>query len=354
MKIQFKHTEWGHVDGEAVELITISDPKTGFEVQLSSYGATIVRVKIPDQQGNVEDIVYGQNSPNDYVKYGGYFGAVVGRVANRVGNACFDLDGEHYELYVNNVEKHSLHGGKQGFSYKNWKIIEPKISVNQEQVSVMLEYISNDLEENYPGELTVRVTYIIRPMEISWEFFAFTSQKTIINLTNHSYWNLDGLQIPIDNQILTLYADRYNPVDQDCLPLGNVKSVKGTGIDFQSGKNFKEAFQTFGDIDNNFFLTTFSRKKNPNDLILAAKVYSPRTKREMEVWTSEPCCQLYTGNFMERLNSFGKPCIKHGAFCIETQKVPNAINIPKFRNSVILKPKDHYYHKTMHKFRIRE
>lgn len=341
------------MEGDAVELITVIDPKSGFEVQICSYGATIVSIKIPDQHGKSENIVYGQNSPEDYLKYGGYLGAVVGRVANRIENGIFELEGKQFQLFVNNVNKHSLHGGKRGFSYKNWKIIEPKIAEDKNQVSIMMELLSPDMEEGYPGELTVRVTYTIRPMEIGWEFFAFTKKTTIINLTNHSYWNLDGLFKPIDEQFLTLYANTYNPVDEDCLPIGIVEPVEGTGLDFRFGKSFETAFEDFGDIDNNYFLTEYEQKRNPKDLILAAVVYSPKTSREMQVWTSEPCCQLYTGNFMDRLKAFGKSCKKHEAFCLETQKVPNAINIPEFKNSVILHPKDHYYHKTVHKFRVR-
>ena len=195
-----------------------------------------MKVLVPDHQDTIGNVVYGQNSPTDYLKYKGYFGAVVGRVANRIKNGCFSLGGKQYQLPINNVKKHTLHGGNRGLSYRLWNIIEPHIAVNEEEITVMMEYVSPAGEEGFPGDLTVRVTYIIRPMEIGWKFFAFTNKKTIVNLTNHSYWNLEGIHTPIYNHILTLKADRYSPIDQDCLPLPVIRSV-GEKLDFRDRKS---------------------------------------------------------------------------------------------------------------------
>ncbi len=340
------------MDGEAAELLIARDEKSGFEVHISSFGATIVRIKIPDKSGNIEDIVYGQHSPTEYLKHRGYLGAVVGRVANRIGNACFDLDGEHYELQINNANKHTLHGGERGLSYRLWEIIEPHKSDEEDKTSIMMEYKSKDGEEGFPGDLTVRVTYTIKPMEIGWEFFAFTNKKTIINLTNHSYWNLDGLFKPINNQILTMDATHYNPVDDDCFPTTEILPVKGTPIDFHEGRTIGSVLNDFGDLDNNFFLAKQDTDAKTSKLKHACRLYSPQTHRVMNVWTTEPCVQVYSGNFMDKFQSFGKPCLKHSAICLETQKVPNAINLPDYRDSVILRPKEQYYQKTIHKFSL--
>jgi len=346
--MKLKKELWKPFKNKNTYLYSISDPKTGFLVQISDFGATIVRVLMPDRNGHLDDINFGQNSPEEYVEQGGYLGAVIGRVANRVGNARFELDGKIYNLFVNNCNKHSLHGGKEGFNFKIWNCL--KTEVDNEKAIIELQYISADGEENYPGTLTTNVKYTIKPLEIEWEFISITDKTTIINLTNHAYWNLDGLETTIDNQVIRLNTDKYMPSDETLIPTGEVLSVENSGYDFRQGKKFLEIFKQIGDIDNNFFIIGY--KNDEYKLRFAAELYSPNTGRIMEVHTTEPCIQVYTGNFMENIKSFGIQCKKHSAVCLETQRVPNAINFPKFRDMVILKPNEIYKHRTIHKFKI--
>ena len=337
---------WASYKGQQTELITMRDPTTGFEVQVSDYGATLVRVKSPDKDGNIDDINFGQDSPDEYVKQGGHLGATTGRVANRIGNARFELDGQEYSLFVNNNNVHSLHGGKEGFNVKFWEVIEAEAT--EQEARVQLRYISPDMEEGYPGTLTTLCTYIVKPMQLSWIYEAETDKPTIVNLTNHAYWNLDGLDTTIDNLELQLNAEKYMPGDHTLIPTGEVKSVEGTGLDLRTAKSFSTIFDEHGEIDNNFFIKDAIGEK----LVLAAILHSPNTGRKMRVLTTEPCVQVYTGNFMGDLKSFGKQCQAHSGVCLETQRVPNAINFPEFRESVILRPGDRYFHHTIHEFAV--
>ncbi|MHA1673417.1 MAG: aldose epimerase family protein [Promethearchaeota archaeon] len=345
--METRHEKWG-----SAELLKIKDPNTHFEVHLTNFGASIVKVFIPDKDGNVGNVVFGHNSPHDYRNIGGYMGATVGRVANRIQNGQFSLDGDEYQLARNNNGQHCLHGGMEGFSYKLWNIIEVHNQEEPNQVRVTMEYISIDGEENFPGKLTTRVIFTLSPMKIQWEFFAFSDTLTIVNLTNHSYWNLDTPERTIDDHILTLYADNYNEIDELCLPTGIISDVDHTGIDFRFGKRLADTFASFGDVDNNFFITDFSRKTNPLDVIPIGELVCPRTGRSMYISTSEPCVQIYTGNFMDRVTSYGKACFKHNAICLETQRMPDAINYSKYRNQVILRPGLTYSHKTVHTFSV--
>jgi len=169
------------------KLIVVTDPETNFSVSLTSFGATLVDVKIPDRNGIVSSITYSHSSPEDYKNQKGYLGASVGRVANRIGNAKFELDSKLYSLYPNNNGRHCLHGGKIGFSYEEWKLIGIQNDSKKNEVQVVFEYTSLDGEEGFPGQLTTQITFIISPMQVGWEFTAFTDKPTIVNLTNHSY-----------------------------------------------------------------------------------------------------------------------------------------------------------------------
>jgi aldose 1-epimerase len=349
--MQLKRLPWGSFKGRNAELFSIIDPKTGFQVDISDFGATLVRVKTPDKVGNITDINFGQDNPELYLQYGGYLGAVVGRVANRISNAEFELEGQKYKLFVNNANLHSLHGGKSGFNVKWWSFDSSEFK--DDEAILKFHYDSLDGEENYPGNLLVNLTYIISPMKLAWIFEAVTDKTTIINLTNHAYWNLDGLESLIDDTFIKMNVDRYMPGDENNLPLGDDVPTTGTSIDLKDFRQFKDIFTTFGDIDNNFFIAGYESKKNPKELLLAAEVHSPNSGRTMKVYTSEPCCQCYSGNYMSKIISFGIQCQKHSAFCLETQRAPNAINLPKFRDSVILQPGQTYYHKTVHEFGIK-
>lgn len=344
---------WGDYQGEAAELFRIIDPDTNFSVDITDFGATLVRVKMPDKNGVVSDINFGQDQPALYPQLGGYLGANVGRVANRISNGKFDLDGKTYKLFINNANLHSLHGGKAGFNVRFWKLQHTDFHGKEAQLK--FSYDSIDGEEGYPGTFSVELTYFIAPMRIGWEYKAKTDKPTLVNLTNHAYWNLEGLDALIDDTTVKMFADRYMPGDSANLPTGEVVPTKGMALDLSKPKSFKTLFETFGDVDNNFFLTGYTKKKVQTETFLAAEFIAPKSGRTMKVHTTEPCAQIYTGNYMANIKTcFGKPVQKHSGFCIETQKPPNAINTPAFREMVILRPEQTYYHKTIHEFGINQ
>jgi aldose 1-epimerase len=335
----FNRKKWGNVNGQDVHKFIVEDEETGFKVEISDLGATLFSIYVPDKDGNSNNVIYGHDNPESYLNTPGYLGATVGRIANRIDHAQFELNGQIYRVTPNHKVVHQLHGGRKGFSYQIWLIVEEETGLFDEEARIVLNYISEDGEEGYPGTLTTKVTYRIKPMMIEWEFQATTDKTTIINLTNHAYWNLNGVHSTIDDLEFTLYARNYCIVDKDLIPTGEIKEFP---IDLTKTTTFKTIFNTFGDVDHNFFL-------EKEDLITAI-LYSPKTKRKMIVETTEPCIQIYTGNFMENISSYGIPCKKHGAVCLETQKVPNAINMPKYRETVILRPGEIYDHKTRHSF----
>ncbi|MCP4761666.1 MAG: galactose mutarotase [archaeon] len=343
-----KKESWGEYNNHPAQLFSISDPKSGFEVQISDFGATVVKVLVPDRNGVIENVTFCQDSPKALVKEGGYLGATIGRVANRIGHGKFEIEGKKYTLFLNNGP-HSLHGGQEGFNYKFWDCISSE--VNDGEAVIVFEYISPDDEEGYPGNLTTRVKYNISPMKIEWIFEATTDKATIINITNHAYWNLDGLSGLIDDLEIKLNADKYMIGDETLIPTGEIKDVTNTGFNFLESIKFSEIFKIEEEIDHNFILNNYN--KEDMDTRLVAELFSPKTGRLMKVFTTEPCIQVYTGNFMGDLKSFGKQCKKHSAVCLETQKAPNAINFPEFADSVILKPDMKYFHKTTHEFSIR-
>ncbi|TFG20547.1 MAG: galactose mutarotase [Promethearchaeota archaeon] len=337
--MQINKTKWGVVDGRDVHIFTISAPK--FRVEISDLGATLISVHVPDGDGKVENVTYGHGKPESYLTSPGYFGASIGRVANRIDHAQFELEGQTYKVTPNHKVVHQLHGGKKGFSHKIWSIIKEETGIFDEEARVSMQYVSQDGEEGYPGTLTAKIIYRINPMVIEWEFTAKTNKTTILNLTNHAYWNMNGIHTTIHNLEFTLNARKYSVVNKDLIPTGEEPQFP---LDLSSPTTFETIFKIFGDLDHNFFL----EKDNP----VTAVLYSPKTKRRMQVETTEPCIQVYTGNFMEGIDSFGTQCKKHGAVCLETQKVPNAINRKKYRDWVILKPDEIYAHRTKHTFTV--
>ena len=340
-------------------VFSISDTKSGFLVQISDFGAAIVRIMTPDRNGHVDDITFNQDSPENYVKYGGYLGAVVGRVANRIENGEFILDGVKYSLFKNDQNLHCLHGGREGFNLKKWECIET--TANDSEAILIFQYVSSDGEEGFPGDLKTKLTYKITPDSLEWIFESTTNRPTIVNLTNHSYWNLDGLDTTIDGLEISVDADFYMPGDENNLPTGEILPVEGTDYDCRRAKSFKVLFNTVGDIDNNYILNGYQNSEDVEEgeeneyssevePFFAAEVYSPSTGRKMSIFTNQPGLQVYTGNNMEGLESNGMPCKKHSAICLEAQKHPNAINLTQFAHSVILRPGKKYMHRTIHKF----
>ncbi|MEX2754687.1 MAG: aldose epimerase family protein [Candidatus Sigynarchaeota archaeon] len=348
MKLERK--PFGSYKGKPAELFIVSDPKTGFRVDVSDFGATLVRVQVPDKHGNAGDVVLGHDSPEDYVKQPGYLGAVTGRVANRISDGKFVLDGKEYTLPKNLNGKMTLHGGVEGFNKKQWTLV--KAEAKGKEAIVAFEYTSPDGEEGFPGTVKITTTYTISPSKVAWEYSATTDKPTIINVTNHSYWNLDGLDTLIDDQEVRIDASYYMPGDADNLVTGEVRKLDGLGLDLREFKPFKALFAECGDIDNSYFSNNCWTRKKSTDIVPAAQLRSPRTGRVMKMFTTEPIIHLYTGNYLAGVVSWGKECKKHGAVCFEMQRPSNAINHPVFARDVILRPGDTYFHKTVHEFSI--
>ena len=337
------------VDGKETSLFVLTN-KNGCELTVTNFGARIVSLMVPDKDGNWVDVVTGYDSLNGYLSpKDPYFGAICGRTGNRIAKGKFTLDGKEYNLDVNNGPN-NLHGGLKGFNAKVW-------DANQVDMQTLeLTYISKDGEEGFPGNLTTKVTYHLtddNAVEISYH--ASTDQATILNLTNHSYFNLSGAgDVSINDHILTIYAEKYLPTDETAIPYGDPESVKGTPMDFTSpqpiGSRIDEDFQqlVYGNgYDHNYVLDN-----KEHELSLAVVCTSPKTGIVMETYTTEPGVQLYTGNWLSDLaGKNGKYYNERSAVCFETQHFPDSINHPQYP-SVILRPTETFKSKTIYKFSI--
>lgn len=323
----------------------------GIRAVVINYGATLTELHVPDKNGKTADIVLGFDDLAGYLQEGNpYFGCTIGRVANRVGNAMFTLDGKTYTLAANNG-KHSLHGGMKGFDKVAWKPSGVISSLGTRSVSFF--HTSKDGDEGYPGELKVLVTYELtdaNELKISYE--ATTSKPTPINLTNHSYFNLAGHDAGnVLGHILYLKADRYTPSDESLLPTGEIKSVKGTPLNFTQpitiGSRIAELKGEPGGYDHNYVLAN-NKMRDP---MLVGWVKEPQSGRMMEILTTEPGMQFYTGNFLDGSikGKGGTVYKKHQGFCLEAQYFPDSINKPKFPSSV-LKPGETYRQTTIYRF----
>lgn len=338
-------------DGREVDLYTLTNTN-GLRAKITNYGAILVSLEVPDRDGNLADITLGYDNLDDYVKRGAFFGATVGRYANRIGGAKFVLDGTEYKLAANNGENH-LHGGIKGFDKVVWKLDDLKSESNK--AVVKMSYISEDGEEGYPGNMACTVTYTLtedNELKISYE--AETDKTTVVNLTNHSYFNLAGQGTgDILGHKLTLNADKYTPVDEGLIPTGEIRSVKDSPMDFTLPTSIGSRIKQVGDgYDHNYVLN--SGGGTLALLALAARVYEPTSGRVMEIYTTEPGVQLYTGNFLDGTltGKAGKVYKKHYAFCLETQHFPDSPNKPNFPSAVLL-PGQKYTSVTVHKFSTR-
>jgi aldose 1-epimerase len=335
-------------DGEQVELFTLTNTG-GIKARITNFGAILVSLLVPDQDDNLADITLGFDKLDGYLGEHPYFGATVGRYANRIGKAEFKLDGKVYKLAANNGENH-LHGGTKGFDKKVWRLED--ISFTDDEATVKMSYISEDGEEGYPGNLACSVTYTLTKddkLRISYE--AETDKTTVINLTNHTYFNLAGQgNGDILGHELMLNADKYTVVDEGLIPTGENRSVKNTPMDFIAPMTIGSRIdQVEGGYDHNYVLNS-----GGGTLALAAKVYEPTTGRIMEILTDQPGVQFYTGNFLDGsiTGKGGKVYKKHYGFCLETQHFPDSPNKPGFP-SVVLKPGQKYATETVHKFYTR-
>jgi len=335
-------------EGREVNLYTLTNTN-GLRAKITNYGAILVSLEVPDRDGNLADITLGFDALEGYLAGHPYFGATVGRYANRIGKARFMLDGVEYELAANNGENH-LHGGIKGFDKVVWR--PEDLWANDNEALLKMSYISEDDEEGYPGNLACTVTYTLtKDDELKISYEAETDKTTVVNLTNHSYFNLAGQgNGDILGHELTLNADRYTPVDEGLIPTGEIRSVKDSPMDFTLPMTIGSRIEQVGDgYDHNYVLNS-----GGGTLALAARVYEPTSGRVMEIYTTEPGVQLYTGNFLDGslTGKGGKVYKKHYAFCLETQHFPDSPNKPNFP-SVVLLPGQKYTTVTVHKFSTR-
>lgn len=344
-------------DGRAVTLYTLKGPR-GFAVEVMNYGATIVSIQTPDRTDKLGDVALGFATLKDYLEKSPYFGCIVGRVANRIANARFTLNGKTYVLAANNSPGGvpcSLHGGNVGFDKVLWRAEQTELGGRP---SVTMEYVSKDGEEGFPGNLKVRVVYSLTSdngLRIDYE--ATADADTPVNLSNHSYFNLRGEGAPtILDQQLTLNASRFTPVDKGLIPTGNIERVEGTAFDFTKprliGERINPADQQLkvgGGYDHNFVID----RRGPG-LELAATVYDPVSGRVLELFTTEPGIQFYSGNFLDGklVGKAGKPYLYRSAIVLEPQHFPDAINQPKFE-SIVLKPGAMYRSSSIFRFSTR-
>jgi len=341
--MEIKKEHYGTVDGRDVSLYTLANGTV--TVKITNYGGIVTELWTPDKEGMVKDIVLGFDSLGGYLTRHPYFGCVVGRYANRIAKGKFTLDGVEYTLAVNNGPNH-LHGGIKGFDRAVW---EDEPVSGKDSVSLKLSYLSKDGEEGYPGNLRVTVEYTLKKTnELSVSYEAKTDKPTVVNLTQHSYFNLAGAGSGnILGHLMMINADRYTPVDSTLIPIGELRSVRGTPMDFRSPMTIGSRIKDVpGGYDHNYVLGRVGK-----DLALAARVVEPGSGRAVEVWTTEPGVQFYTGNFLDGsvVGKRGMPYQKHFGFCLETQHFPDSPNHPDFP-TVVLRPGEEYSQHTVYKF----
>jgi aldose 1-epimerase len=336
-------------DGQEVNLYTLTN-SDGMQVAITNYGGRIVSIMAPDRNGKMADVVLGFDNLQGYLDTHTYFGALIGRYANRIGGAKFTLDGKVYHLPVNNGPN-SLHGGIKGFDQKVWTAKE----IPGDEPALELTYFSKDGEEGYPGNLHAKVVYTLtKDNSVKIDYSATTDKDTVINMTNHSYFNLAGEgNGNILKQVLYINSDEITPVDATQIPTGKIMKVDGTPFDFRKptaiGARINEDNQQLKNgkgYDINYILN----RKGPG-LELAARAYDPESGRELEVYTTEPGIQLYSGNFLDG-SVHGKGGVAYdmrSAFCLETQHYPDSPNHPSFPTTE-LKPGQTFHQVTVFKF----
>jgi len=327
-------THFGTTAGAEVYLYTLTN-ELGYEVSIAAYGASITTLKVPGRNGVFGDIVLGYDTLDDYVTNPRYFGACIGRHANRIAEGRFSLNGVDYQLGRNNGANH-LHGGFNGFDKRVW-------SATEDGNVLRLSYLSKDGEESYPGNLEAFVDYRLSGNELSIEYRASTDRDTIVNLTNHSYFNLAGAGTILDHE-LTLHADSFTPVDGELIPTGEIKSVTGTPMNFLEGRRIRSEV----DYDHNFVLNNWDGSLRP-----AARLSESTTGRVLEVLTTQPGIQFYNGNFLDGsfVGKRGVTYEKYAGLCLEPQHFPDAPNHPNFP-STILRPGEEYKQTTIFRFSL--
>lgn len=345
--MSIQQTSFGMVDGKEVLLFTLDNGK--IQVKITNVGATITSIVTPDREGKMADIVLGFDDPKTYLdpeynEGGFYLGATVGRFANRIKLGKFTLDSKSYELEINNGANH-LHGGINSFNTKFW---DAQPFESEKVTGVSMTYVSAHMENGYPGQLTTTVVFTLDDTNsLSINYQATTDKKTIVNLTNHSYFNLRGEGHILDTKVL-MEASSYTPRDEECIPTGDVAPVMGTPLDFTFEHKIGERVHAFEDgYDHNYVING-----NYGQLRKAAEAWDDKTGRKLEFLTTEPAFQFYTGYWLKNNNKFGrgeKKFVQFGGFCFEAQHYPDSPNKPQFP-STVLKPGETYTQTTIYKF----
>jgi aldose 1-epimerase len=312
--------------------------RDGFAVSITNYGGAVTSLKTPDRDGNFGEIVLGFETLDEYVRCPRYFGALIGRHANRIARGRFSLDGVEYQLPCNNGANH-LHGGFKGFDKRVWDVRESDNALH-------LTYFSKDGEEGYPGNLTAFVDYTLLDNALRIDYRATTDRATIVNLTNHSYFNLRGAGTILDHELM-LNADHFTPVSKDLIPTGEIKAVEYTPMDFRAPKAIgSELANVVGGYDHNFVLNDWD-----GSLRLAARLHEPITGRTLEILTTEPGMQFYSGNFLDGslIGRNGVAYELYTGLCLEPQHFPDAPNHSNFP-STVLRPGEEYKHTSVYRF----
>jgi aldose 1-epimerase len=335
---------WGKTDGKEVRLYTLVNSK-GMIVEISNYGGIVKSIVAPDRNGKFENIVLGFDSLQQYENENSpYMGAIIGRYANRISKANFVLDDVQYNLAPNDNPNHS-HGGIKGFDKVVWDAVA---ITEKDSVGLVLEYLSKDMEEGYPGNLTIKVTYVLNnENELKIYYEAKTDKPTILNLTHHSYFNLAINKENILNHELTVFADSITPTDSLWIPTGEIVPVAGTNFDFTEPHKIGERI---GNLANGYNMNFVIRKKKEQELCKAAEVFEPISGRFMEVYTTEPGVQLYTADYLDGSIKGSENIVfgKNMGLCLEAQHFPDSPNKPHFP-STVLRPGETYRQFTIYK-----
>lgn len=331
-------------DGEKVDSFTLKN-SGGMTASVITYGCILTSLRMPDKQGKSGEITLGFDNLQGYLAGHPYFGALVGRFANRIAGGRFELDGKRYTLACNEKDANHLHGGTVGFDKRVWKAEELR---ENNRIGVRFSYTSPDGEEGYPGNLAVTVTYTLNEEnKLTFDYQAESDRPTPINLTNHAYWNFAGAGSGmIYDHVLSLHCTRYLPVNEELIPTGEVLSVKDTPLDFTTEKPIGQDIDQLPVGYDHCFVVD----KDGTGMAAIARLYDPVSGRGMEISTTKPAVQLYTGNFLTGIRGAdGATFSKHTALCLETEVFPDAVNHPNFP-SAVLRPGETYHHTTVQRF----
>ncbi len=350
-RMKIEKSEFGKTtDGTVVDMYKLDNGR-GITAEVLSYGGVIYSFNVPDKNGKATNISANLATVAEYEKHRPFFGSLIGRYGNRIAGGKFKIGDQEYTLPTNNGPN-SLHGGNKGFDTKVWNVEELR---GRDYVGLKLTYTSADKEEGYPGTLKTTVVYKLDTQN-RWtmDYTATTDKETVVNLTNHTFWNLAGFPNTNHEHILTLNADKFLPTDDTLIPTGVLQPVEGTPLDFRKAHKIGERISQVegahfaGGYDHCFVLN----QDKPGQMILCAKVIEPTSGRTMTIHTTEPGVQFYSGNFLDgSTGNNGYTYDKHGAFCLETQHYPNSPNNPEFP-STLLKPGETYRTTTVHTFGI--